>query len=71
MREIFDKLINQRYSEIKEKSNGGDCNELVHESKSDIPKDFSAYKKPSDLYFSIKNSYTKVNETEGNKNILK
>lgn len=60
MREIFDKLINQRYSEIKEKSNGGDCNELVHESKFDIPKDFSAYKKPSDLYFSIKNSYTKV-----------
>ena len=43
MREIFDKLINQRYSEIKEKSNGGDCNELVHESKFDIPKDFSAY----------------------------
>ena len=45
-------------------SDGGDYNELVYESKSSIPTDFSVHKKTSSLYFSVKHSYTKLNNVE-------
>ena len=33
---------------------------MVYWRKSGIPTDFSVHKKPSDLYFSIKNNYTEL-----------
>ena len=59
-RKIFQKLLNQRYLETREITNGIDYSELVYETKSGITIDFSVYKKPSDLYFLIINSYTKL-----------
>ena len=48
---MFEKLINQRYSGLKEISDSVDYGELVYETKSGNVIDFSVYGKPSDSLF--------------------
>ena len=56
---ISEKLINERYSEIKKIRDSVEYNEVVYETKSGIYTDFVAYLQPSDFNFSIKSGYTK------------
>ena len=49
--ELPERRIKQRCSEIKESNNGADHSELVYKNKSGKSTDFSAGKRPFDLFF--------------------
>lgn len=57
-------LINKRHSEIKKISDSIDYNQLDYKTKPGTSINFSVYKNPSDCYFSIKNTNTKLSDVK-------